>query len=128
MATRSPERTDFLANVLVTAIEGGVGYWADVRDYYWTEDSQDNLSKRLLTGAHAQVSDGLGSMQRGWFEVTPETIARGIQAIKAPGFQLNDRTRKAILLAEVENDAGEIDSEAADCIVQAALFGKIIYG
>ena len=35
-----PERTDFLASVLVTAVEGGINYWADTRNY--DDGSQDD--------------------------------------------------------------------------------------
>ena len=35
--TRSEQRTEFLTDVLITAIEGGVAYWARVLEYQHTE-------------------------------------------------------------------------------------------
>ena len=31
--TRTKERSEFLTDVLVTAVEGGIGYWAEAKDY-----------------------------------------------------------------------------------------------
>ena len=33
-----------------------------------------------------------------------------------------------VVVSDNENDAGDIDSEAADCIIQAAIFGELVYG
>ena len=33
--TRSEERTQFLADVITIALEGGVGYWSEAHEYRW---------------------------------------------------------------------------------------------
>ena len=60
--------------------------------------------------------------------VTPDVIQAGIDKVKSGAIELNKDILKAILVADVINDAGDIDSDAADCIVQAALFDEIVYG
>ena len=114
-----PKRTDFLCNVLTTAVEGGINYWAELWDYTWKQDDQKNM-----TTARVSVKPHRGI----WHSVTPDVIQVGIDKIKAGTIELNKDILKAIIVADVTNDAGEIDSTAADCIVQAALFDEIFYG
>lgn len=61
------------------------------------------------------------------YTVNLDTIALGIKRI-ANGNLTNNTIREAILNGVKENDAGNIDSEASDAILQAALFNKLIYG
>ena len=121
--TRTVERTDFLANVLVTAIESGIGYWAEVKDYKWSENGDHNM-----VDARAKVrGDSKSGAERDfWHDVTLDTIEEGIAVLKQMDW---NRSHKAfLLLADNENEAGDIDSEIADCIVQAALYGVLKYG
>lgn len=113
-------RTDFLVNVVVTAVEGGVGYWAELREYKWSEDEN-----RYMTGASVEVDAQDG---KGWRTVNLDTIREGLAKIKESSFQINPAVLSAILMGDRNNDAGEIDSEAADCIIQAGLFGELVYG
>ena len=114
-----PKRIDFLCNVLVTAAEGGINYWAELSGYKWEQDDQKNM-----TTARVSVKSHDGIL----YEVTPDVIQAGIDKVKSGVIELNKDILKAILVADVINDAGDIDSDAADCIVQAALFDKIVYG
>ena len=115
---RSRERVDFLASVLVTAIEGGINYWANVRKYKVASVDGN------LTYAYAEVRD-IG--ERDYSPVTLDTIALGIARIRngepsiAPGFL--DEVREA----DEENDASNMDSEAADIILQVGLFNELVY-
>ena len=36
--------------------------------------------------------------------------------------------RKYVYLAITESDAGHIDADAADCIIQAGVYGELVYG
>lgn len=123
MAVRSDERKEFLADILSAAVEGGIGYWAQVRDYTWGTD----LGLHSLEGPGAFATVQI-KVKGGWKKVNADTIATGIIAIKGPDFQVNHDLRGTILAADAENDATELDAEAADAIVQAALFGELVYG
>ena len=120
MVKRSAARTDFLANILVTIVEGGSDYWANFEDYKWSEDDQHNM-----TGASVAIFDR-EEPQNGWKDVTLDTIALGIGIIRQHPDSI--AAAKEILEASRENDAGNIDSCAADGIVQMALFGELVYG
>ena len=124
MVTSSRERTGFLADILVTAAEGGINYWALMRNYRWEQDADGNLTMASVEIETRPKNPGPSV----WQTVSEETIELGIARVKQPGFQVNRDNLANILVADRENDASEIDSEAADCIIQAALFGEVVYG
>lgn len=116
-------RQDFLCNIVVTAIEGGIGYWADYKNYQWRAENG------LLVEATADVlEDTDGPGVAGWQKLDSKVIERGINLIKYKVVgDMMDR-RAAIIMAELDNDASDIDSVDADCIVQAGLLGEVKYG
>ena len=120
--TMSKERTDFLAGVVVTAVEGGINYWGDIRKYRWREDDERNFTEASV---EVKVND---TPDAEWLTVDMAVIQQGIKAIRKGDFQVNRVIVSYVVLGDRNNDAGEIDSDAADCIVQAGLFGAIVYG
>lgn len=67
------------------------------------------------------------------YQLSPAKIRQAVVEI-AEGKHTNDRIRDYVRAAfdgwsaEDGIDCGEIDAEAADCIVQVACFGKVVYG
>jgi hypothetical protein len=45
-----------------------------------------------------------------------------------PNFQINSDVRAAVLSALIHNDACYLDADSSDAIVQAAIFGNLVYG
>ena len=121
MATKTLERTDFLASCMVTAIEGGINYWADIEDWEWKEDDQHNF-----TQASARIRDIDQNGQ--WINVGLDDIARGIGKLLDKDFKINDEIQSWVRDGSATNDASNIDSWTADAIVQAAIFGEVVYG
>tara|TARA_Y100000310_G_scaffold128314_1_gene127491 strand:+ start:657 stop:1040 length:384 start_codon:yes stop_codon:yes gene_type:complete len=127
MPKRSPEREAYLATILTVAVEGGIAYWAEGKNYNWgSENGPFELG--MFHYASVQVRDHWGDMGRNWRRVTVSTIARGIRLLKTGEVKVSSDITGYIGSAEAEKDASYIDSDAADCIVQAALFGEIVYG
>ncbi|GAB4584433.1 hypothetical protein [Nocardia sp. IFM 10818] len=122
MTTRSPERIEFLTDVLTTAVEGGIGYWSELRKYL-----------HEAPHAHAVIVDYEHGEK---YHVDIDTIAEGLSLVsKASVGGLPERYRKAIVHADRLNtcspDYGghpDIDSEIADMVVQISLFGEVVYG
>jgi hypothetical protein len=115
------DRATFLAEILITAVETGIDYWADISEYHWHDDGEH-------TRATAKVKPSEANGPAAWHSLTVETIEKGIAKVKEPGFQINDTLRRDILGGDTDNEAGLIDADGADVIVQAALFGEIVYG
>lgn len=113
-------RIDFLANVLVTAVEGGINYWASVENYRTKEGPEYTLED-----ARALIKDEYTGQHH---DLTLEVIGAGLLKIGSRDFELNPQMRKEILLANTISDAGDIDSADADAIVQAGLLGEVRYG
>lgn len=123
MSKRSPEREQFLADVLVSIVEdGGYNGWRRVRrDTYQYEPPAEARASILCLG------DGRPE-EYSEHEVTIDTVAAGIAKLQGGEIQINSELLGWILAGSAKNDAGDIDAEAADCILQAALFGELIYG
>ena len=108
MTARSDERKEFLAGILTTTVEGGIGYWADIRDYTWGTD--EGLHCLEGTGAFATVDVLLAGV---WTLVNLDKVAHGIAVVRSRDFQVNHTLRGAILAGDAENDASEIDTEGS---------------
>lgn len=101
---------EFLADVATTAIEGGINYWTsrirriDVDTFALTDEETDKS-----------------------YVVTHRMLARAIESILAldpTGTVGIDSIASGVF----ERDAGQIDALDADCIVQVAVFGEVLYG
>lgn len=120
-------RDEFLADVITTAVESGhngIHYWAEVTDYRLKRFEPGSLR---IIDAKAKVRDREAGATE-WLDLNLDTISRGIGKIGRGKVSLADSLRKSIERASRENDGGDIDSWAADVIVQAGLLGEIVYG
>ncbi|HYD95353.1 MAG TPA: hypothetical protein VEC01_08505 [Noviherbaspirillum sp.] len=134
---------EFLSDVLETAVEGGCSYWADVsaepagddtgnigvRDFdlsdYVDDDPGSNDGGRVsYTAASFLVSKD--PTQGGTLDL--QGIADAIGRIAGGEVEVPPAIREIILAAVENDDASDIDAEAADCIVQIGLFDEIVYG
>ena len=112
MATRTTVRTEFLCDVYTCALEGGIGYWSTCTDYRWSSDPR------------ATVEESSGDPH----VITLDTIARGVNSIISGKVKTPDVQRRRIAAAARTDGAEAVDASDADAIVQAALFGTLVYG
>lgn len=136
---------EFLSHVLETAVEGGCSYWADVSaeyasesssgsskgindfdvsDYVEDEDEDEDEDAPFYTAASFLASKD--PTQGGTIDL--EGIADAIERIAAGEVEVAPAIREVIIAAVEDDDASDIDAEAADCIVQIGLFDEIVYG
>jgi hypothetical protein len=126
---RSEARQEFLLDVFVTAMEGGIGYWSACHEYHW--EAEDPLLPGDLYGFYAKVrewDEENGEYTGDLLLINDAVIARGINLILKGEVKLNSEIKDWIAKDSRLNECGMIDACAADCIVQAGLFGKIVYG
>jgi hypothetical protein len=132
--TRSPERQEFLSDIITTALEGGVGYWSVATAYEWfdptTSGGTATPGPNGTANAYATIHETEGDDAIGPpLLVDVDAIARalGIMRKGTPeGWNAQDVAR--CLAASAANDAGDIDAGDADCIVQVAVLGSVVYG
>jgi hypothetical protein len=135
--TRSDERTEFLTDLLTTAIENGGHGWFTVDEYIW-EDVAPGGAYALVTeddGVHheqhridlALITAGLTVIR----EAVPTQAAGGVVLLNANTHEklyLSPAQRDKILLADRTNgEEGDFDSIDALAIVECGLFGKVVY-
>ncbi len=126
---------DFMSDVLITAFDGDLGacwYWASPANDGWLSTSGTGT---WGTGKHwkqCAVVDALGSdgprIEWPVYLVDDKVIAKGIQQLISREAPVNNSIRESIAAAVASGDAGDIDADAADVIVQVGLFGQVVYG
>jgi hypothetical protein len=127
---RSDERNQFLTDVLTTAVEGGINYWAAVSGYQWDVP---------LGQAHVDVweteetDDDYGTHWPDTYfphRVTVDTIAKGIGILVAErkGHSPASYWHQFVLANRTNGEEGDYDAGIADDILQAGIFGKVVYG
>ena len=117
-----------LHDVFVTAIEGGVNYWAQVDMYRWAKpDRTEDLEGFMAVLIDTECGDGSCERQtvnrevvaRGWALAAGEAGSRLGWSIAQPPAELHD---------EEAYDDLDLDAGDADMIVQFGLFGEVVYG
>ena|SRR3990167_3887069 len=115
----------FLKDVLVTICEGGLCSWAHC-ERVWDQTGEGldrSYTKARIRYDHQDQPEGSRTES---FTMTLDAVAQGFRNLLAPDFKIGDRI--PIIAAIMEDDAGQIDANAADCIAQAVIFGELIYG
>jgi hypothetical protein len=111
-------------DVMGTAAYGGITYWA-------VEPTQADFDA-APEGAHT-IRDGDPDEGTGVYYLTPAKIKQAIVEV-AEGKHTNTLIAGYVQSAfnywnaEDGIDCGDIDADAADCIVQVACFGEVRYG
>ena len=131
---RSKERTQMLADVVVTAVESGhygIAYWCDIAEYDYTEDTtHSNGLMGPIIDATCEVRE-TGSSTAKWQKVDLNLIAKGMNRICKGTLINQDRLSEVqyacIKEANEVNDFMDMDADSADLIIQAAIFNEIVY-
>lgn len=103
-------------DIMVAALEGGICYWcrkAEVVGEYLGEYASDQISR----GGALILYDAESAQT---WELTLEKFLNGVKLYFEQGCHV-----------QVEDnaiDAGDIDANDADCIIQFAIFGEVVFG
>lgn len=115
-----PITTDDIENITVTAFEGGINYWAGLKNdspLWKSKPAKEPLSswatKLLLKGESVFLYD-IENPDNTNFELNLKGLLYGIE--------------KYYIVTDYQMDKENWDAESADCIVQYALFGEIVFG
>ena len=108
----------FLRDVVITAVEGGIGYWAVCKRYKW---EGREFPEVILEPAGEPDEFAVTTL-------TPELVVAGLQlALQRPSFEANGKKLR-ILQALAEDDTSQLDCEDCDCIIQLAVLKDVVYG
>lgn len=108
-------------DIMVSALEGGINYWcneAEVVGDYLGEYASEQISR----GGTLRLYD---FEEENWQELTREKFIAGLKK-----YIINQTASDIceIVDHEIRIDTCQADAEAADAIIQYAVFGDIIYG
>lgn len=128
-ATQVEVSDQFAMDVLVTAVEGGSNDWADFgesdvigKEYKFRSGRRIfRLSCLDIYAVKLREYESEGVFPNRWVTISYKDIQAAVQRVLSPEFKVADQIRAAIL-----ND--DVDAEAADVILQAAVFKEIVYG
>lgn len=126
MTTRTVSREQLLHDIFVTALEGGIGYWSRAEKYRWSTPETRRTKHPLpdLKNFEAVIVDEDDKT----YTINAEVIELGLTRMMSQDFKVNKTILGAVALANITNEADQVDAEVADCIVQAGLFNEIVFG
>ena len=122
--TRSAERTDFLSDLLVTAVEGGINYWAEI-------DARDDLDSATgaLNGQPLRWARIVDREEGAVYTVDLDTVAAGLDSATAAIAARTVRDDADLRTADrTDGREGDFDAGSADLVVQFGLFDAVVYG
>lgn len=108
-------------DLLSTAYEGGSNYWLHAKRFDCNE-KKEIVRLYELTDAETGETFDEGD------EITLETMRLGIARLCDVEFFVAARIRASLFEALTDPESSAWDAETADCVVQAGLFGSIVYG
>lgn len=150
-----PKRRRMLRDIMITAFEGGSNYWAEARNVVRDDTPDEGLaaydpgSVLDQTGRHhgdyvsfevRSAEDADDKRLGKWHRIDEQAVERGLALILSVpqtgplgmGVRNPVGVRRDILaalaLANVSPEDADLDADAADCVIQAAAFGEIVYG
>lgn len=142
MPNRSAERQEFLADIITTAVEGGIGYWSKVSDYRWQcprlgyshpqrypEGSVPDKADASVTVWDYECDEGRDDNPPR-YDITVESIASALARFREGKIGgLHESNRAKVIAIDALNGQEDVpDADMADWIVQVACFGEVIYG
>lgn len=116
---KSAERIQFLSDILATAIEGGIDYWAYFDSIEKVDDPNDILGWRYEQAIVREAED-----PDEIHKINLDTIAKGLGILRKRNA---DRDKDLLLANRTNGYEGDFDAWDADKIVQFALFGSLVY-
>lgn len=130
---------NFLVDVATTFVESRPYSWFDVEDYEWYDPTLSSGTAPPVTIGGTVAQNVVGRVRvadpdkdegswKSWHKLTPHLVARGFATIEAgPVDGLSEKYRAHILGALAIRDAGMIDANDADVVMQVAMLGSVVY-
>lgn len=129
MKTRTAERIGFLADLLIASIEhNGYGF-PGVVEYKAPTDRPADTYAVIYNRYDVEEWDGEGTNPRAvTWRITIDTMAKGIGVLRKKYGTDAGPYMKELFEANRENDASITDVVGALAVLEAALFGDVVYG
>lgn len=110
------------ADVICTAIEGGIDYWSDTIVYKRTEGPEHTYAQITK---HEDLRD---PDDPDHYTINTDVVVLGLTRLLSGDVDVDGTIMDYIHQSLDDKSAYMIDNDAADIIVQAGLFGKVLFG
>ena len=114
-----------IRDIIITGCEGGIGYWATLRDYNGPAIDNREVDGLPLYLKEAEHMDDPAYVGR-WHTLGPAQIVQGIRTILTD--YPNGVTARNLAIAFADGDASQLDATDCDNIIQCGVLGEIVYG
>lgn len=124
----SDELAEFYSDIIITGVEGGIGYWCQVDK--WNKDNWDVDPHDIKTNIVGFEEDP-GVDVRLPVSLNTNLVHqayKNMQAFNSKQLGCHESNISRYMSARSELDAGEIDAYDASNIIQMGLFGTTIFG
>lgn len=119
------------ADIMCAALEGGIGYWSEASKIVQTTtlpESDGSVMANIPDYVSCVLTPAEDEDEFEPQALDYPAIRRGIRRILTGEVGIRSDLRDAVHSGVTHDDGGAIDADAADCIVQAAVFGELRYG
>lgn len=122
------KRDQLMWDIFVTALEGGIDYWAEANQYrIWKRAADGTLScDEDHKGFYADISD---IEQGGDYHVNRRIVARGYRfATTTHRHDIHWSSGQKPPMVITDDTDWDFDASDADAIIQLGLWGEVVYG
>ena len=121
----------FLRDIIITACEGGIGYWSQLESYDGPEIDEGRGLPLRIRVIEEERPDGCEYGK--WMTLDTRKVAKAIGMLckgEVEGLSANRRLNlvRIVLVEAADPSYADYDADDADNIVQLALLGAVVYG
>ena len=134
----NPTQHGIASSIIIVAVEGGIGYWSVLHDYLWYSGILEEGSMEPGPGggdnalAVIQTLEDLDAGGLTLYDIHPQMVWDGVEMVASGKVKasdwLKDLCAKLLKATSTDDIPSNLDSWAADAIVQVAALGEIVYG
>jgi hypothetical protein len=111
------DRNQIIIDTFITAVEGGINYWASLSEYSHKEGAET-----ITVWEDSESEEGTTHV------VVPEDLRKVFTGIRSGKIEVAPYIAEQVKLAYVDPDSCDIDADVADVIFQIAIFGQVVFG
>lgn len=125
---------ELCGDLLTTCVECGSRYWLACETYTRAAPVGDSIVAnvdKIIGCIHAETGEPFEQFAKARIKKPTAnfaTMLRGLELILSGKTQINSTTVSNLLKAVTDPESCEWDADDADAVLQAGLFGEIVYG
>jgi hypothetical protein len=128
-----PEK--LIRDIIITACEGGIGYWSQLQTYDGPaiedgptkDDPKGGLPLRIRE-IEEEEWNGETAVYGPWRDLGIDEVVKGLQKMIQEWPESPCTQRMMAAIANYDSGNYDYDAGDADCVIQYAILGEVVYG